>query len=50
MIYILTMIYIYILIYKYFKLEKVKLNIYYFKFHVSNHQVNHLPDDWKHET
>ena len=28
--------------YKYFKLEKIKLNIYYFKFHVSNHQVNDL--------
>ena len=28
--------------YKYFKLEKIKINIYYFKFHVSNHQVNDL--------
>ena len=25
--------------YKYFKLQKIKLNIYYFKFHVSNHQA-----------
>ena len=25
--------------YKYFKVEKIKLNIYYFKFHVFTHQV-----------
>ena len=25
--------------YKYFKLEKIELNISYFKFHVSRHQV-----------
>ena len=49
-IYMYICVYIYICVCKYFKLEKIKLNIYYFKFNVSNHQVNMKPDDWKHET